>query len=140
MAADDEEQGSNIIDPEWYFERRRRIERLRSPEEEMVHLNTIYRDATMKWPQRNCSAWAELTVWELMLMQRKETMKWDSRTRHERIRLRACLRWLHRVGVRDIEYEEVVGMHWEDLACILYLWQDEGLQVLFPNLTAEVFF
>lgn len=111
-----------------------------SVEEEMNLLRRHYKHVINKCPHRDCSAWAELTIWELDRMQKKETKKWDTRSPYEKCRLRACLRWLRRLGVTEIEYDVIVRDYWEDVALVLYLWANPVIASSYPALTGELMY
>lgn len=125
-------------DAERYFRQERERHFRLSVEEEFAILSHRYKEHIILWPQRNMSALAEETLWELHMAQQHLSKKWDARTRAERRRLRAVLRWLHRIGIREMNYEEVMPKVWEDVAVVLYLWQNPGMQKAFPTLTAEL--
>lgn len=109
----------------------------RSAEEEFRSLIYTYREVIMREPYKDCSAWAEYVIWELHLMQRKEARSWGARTQRDRHRLMMALRWLRRRGVTNIDYDAVMPTMWEDIAVLIFLSSNYGLQRAYPTLTLE---
>lgn len=112
----------------------------RSSEQEMVMILKLYKQAIMFEPWKSQWDIADGLCWELHLMQRKEAKDWGRREKHEKLVLRMALRWLRRVGLQRIEYEEITESMKEDIAALLFLRTSEGLQMAYPTLSAEVFY
>lgn len=126
-------------DAENYFLRAKARSVRRSVEEEMRLLTWTYKDVVMKRPHKDCSAWAEEVIWELQLMQTKESTAWENRVKVTKWRLRAALRWLRRCGIRDIEYQTVMPLYWLDIAVVLYLSTNWALRLTYGNLASMLF-
>lgn len=121
-----------------FFKREYQKLYIHSTEEEIELLRGVYKTSILLEPFKNCSAWAELMIWELHKMQRGEARRWKDRGRREKRILKMCLGWLRRVGVTDIDYDVVMPVYWEDIALLLYLDGNWGLRRAFPTLTLAV--
>jgi len=124
-------------DAETHFLRQRARESYHTAGEDFTRLMDIYKDAIMKRPQEECSAWAWYMLCTLDDLSKKERL-WKEFSPPTQRRLRMLHRWLRRQRVTTFDAEVLYPIHWEDLAALLFFSMRPGVRIALPALTEEV--